>query len=110
MISAAALADGPVRHVVHFKFKKGATPEQIDKVVKEFAALPSKIQEIEGFEWGTSSNPDGRDKGFSYCWILTFKTEKDRDTYIHHPAHQALIAMGKPLLDDVMVVDFTPQK
>ena len=32
MLTASSLAaDGPIRHVVHFKFKKEATPEQVKK-------------------------------------------------------------------------------
>ena len=38
MLSATALADGPVRHVVHFKFKKDATPEQKQAFEKSQAA------------------------------------------------------------------------
>ena len=41
MLTASSFAaDGPIRHVVHFKFKSGASKEQIDKVVKEFAREP----------------------------------------------------------------------
>ena len=43
-------ADGPIRHVVHFKFKSDATPEQIKKITEEFAALKTKISEVESLE------------------------------------------------------------
>ena len=37
MLTASTLAaDGPVRHVVHFKFKAEATPEQIKKITDEY--------------------------------------------------------------------------
>jgi hypothetical protein len=110
MFAASAFADGPVRHVVHFKFKKEATPEQIENLCKEFATLPSKIQEIESFEWGTNSSPEGLDKGFKHCWVIGFKSAKDRDVYLKHPAHLAFVGIAKPILDDVLVVDFTPEK
>jgi hypothetical protein len=110
VLAASVFADGPVRHVVHFKFKKEATPEQIENLCKEFAALPPKIREIESFEWGTNSSPEGLDKGFKHCWVIGFKSAKDRDVYLKHPAHQAFVGMAKPILDDVMVVDFTPEK
>jgi len=44
---------GQLRQVVLFKFKDGTSPEDIAKVEKAFAALPSKIPQIAGFEWGT---------------------------------------------------------
>ncbi len=103
-------ADGPIRHVVHFKFKKEATPEQIKKVTDGFAALKSKIDIIESIEWGTNVSPEGLDKGFSHCWIVSFKNAKDRDTYLVHPDHKAFVEILKPILEEPLVVDFVPQK
>jgi len=39
LFSSAALAGGPVRHVVQFKFKPEVTPGQVQHIVDEFAAL-----------------------------------------------------------------------
>jgi len=103
-------ADGPIRHVVHFKFKSDATPEQIKKITDEFAALKTKIGEVDSLEWGKDVSPEGKSKGFDYCWIVSFKTAQDRDAYLVHPAHQAFVALLKPVLDDVIVVDFVPEK
>lgn len=111
MLATASLAaDGPVRHVVHFKFKADATPEQIKKVTDEFSALKSKIAEIESFEWGTDSSPEGLGDGFTHCWIISFKTAKDRDAYLVHPAHKAFVDILKPILEKPLVVDFVPKK
>ena len=111
MIATTALAaDGPIRHVVHFKFKKEATPEQIKKITDEFAALKSKIDVVESIEWGTNVSPEGLDKGFSHCWIVSFKSAKDRDAYLIHPAHKAFVEILKPILDEPFVVDFVPEK
>lgn len=103
-------ADGPIRHVVHFKFKSDATPEQIKHITDEFAALKGKISEVEALEWGTNSSPEGLSKDFKYVWIVSFKNAADRDTYLVHPAHKAFVEILKPLLDDVLVVDFVPEK
>jgi hypothetical protein len=111
MLTTSALAaDGPIRHVVHFKFKKEATPEQIQKVTDEFAALKKKIDVVETLEWGTNVSPEKLDKGFTHCWIVSFKNTKDRDTYLVHPAHAAFVTVLKPVLDEAFVVDFIPQK
>jgi hypothetical protein len=109
MIANASLA-APVRHVVQFKFKKDATPEQVQRVVAEFALLKKKIKEIDSLEWGTNVSPEGLNKGFTHCWILTFKSEADRDTYLHHRDHEAFVAIAKPLIEDVQVIDFVPAK
>jgi len=110
MTASSTLADGPVRHVVHFKFKKEATPAQIENLCKEFAALPTTIKENESFEWGTNNSPEGLDKGFKHCWVIGFKSAKDRDVYLKHAAHEAFVGIVKPIVEDVLVVDFTPEK
>ena len=111
MLTASTLAaDGPIRHVVHFKFKADATPAQIANVVKEFAALKSKISAVESLEWGTNVSAEGFDKGFTHCWIATFKNATDRDTYLKHADHTAFVAILMPILDEALVVDFVPQK
>ena len=110
MLTTAALADGPVRHVVNFKFKKDATPEQIQQLTDAFAELANKISVIDTFEWGTNSSPEGLNKEFTHCWILGFHSERDRDYYLNHPDHQAFATLAKSLIADVQVVDFVPVK
>lgn len=97
-----------IRHVVCFKFKEDATKEQIAKVVKAFEDLKKKkkIAEIENFEWGTNNSPEGLNKGFTHCFLLTFANEKARDAYLPHPDHKAFGKALKPILEDVFVIDF----
>ncbi len=98
--------DGLLRHVVCFKFKDSASQEDIDKVVEEFVALEEKIPFIVDFEWGTNVSPENLNKGFTHCFVGTFKTAEDRDKYLPHPAHKAFVEVLKPHLDDVFVVDY----
>ena len=97
-----------IRHVVCFKFKEDATKEQIAKVEKAFEDLKKqkKIVEIENLEWGTNNSPEGLNKGFTHCFILTFADEKARDAYLPHPDHKAFGEVLKPILADVFVIDF----
>lgn len=107
MLTASTLAaDGPIRHVVHFKFKSNADQAQVQKVVEEFAALRKKISVVQSLEYGTNVSPEGLDKGFTHCWIATFKNAADRDAYLVHPDHKAFVAVLKPVLDEAVVVDF----
>lgn len=103
-------ADGPVYHIVHFKFKADAKAEDVKKVETEFAALKGKISEVQTLDWGTDSSPEKLSDGFTHCWVLTFKNEKDRDTYLVHPAHKAFVDVLKPVLEKPLVVDFIPKK
>jgi hypothetical protein len=95
-----------LRHVVLFKFKDGTTPEQIKKVEDAFRALPTKIPQIAGFEWGTNNSPENLAQGFTHCFFLTFKSEADRAVYLPHKDHKAFGKILHPYLDKVLVIDY----
>lgn len=97
---------GLLRHVVCFKFKEDVSQQQIREVEESFAALQDKIPEILDFEFGTNNSPEGLDKGFTHCFLLTFKTAAARDIYLPHPDHKAFAESLDGLLDDVFVIDY----
>ncbi len=99
-------SDSLLRHVVLFKFKDGTSAENIKKVEDAFTALPSKISEIQDYEWGLNNSPEGLEKGFTHCFFLTFKSEQDRAVYLPHPDHKAFGDVLGPYLDDVLVIDY----
>lgn len=100
-----------LRHVVLFKFKEDATEEQIREIETAFAALPSQIDSVQDFEWGVNNSPEGLEKGFTHCFLVTFQNEEGRAAYLPHAAHQAFVAKLRPILDDVLVVDYwTPEE
>lgn len=101
---------GRLVHVVSFKFKAGASQEQIKEVVDAFAALPDKIKEIGTFEWGTNVSPENLNKGFTHCFVLTFPDAKARDAYLVHPDHKAFGGMVGPVVDDVFVIDYLAKR
>jgi hypothetical protein len=105
MLVSAHAAD-KLQHVVCFKFKTTATAQDIKKVEEAFQALKQKIPQIVALEWGTNVSKEKRDKGFTHCFSLSFKSEKDRDAYLEHPEHKAFGKIVGPVLDDVFVMDF----
>ena len=98
-----------LRHVVLFKFKDGTTPEQVKQVEDAFRALPSKINLIRSFEWGTNVSPENLNQGYTHCFFLTFASGQDRDAYLVHPAHKEFGKLLTPYLDQVTVVDYWAQ-
>jgi hypothetical protein len=102
----SANAEDALYHVVSFKFKASASKQDITKVEDAFRALKQKIPEIASYKWGTNVSKENRDKGFTHCFILTFKDEKGRDIYIDHPDHKAFGKIVGPVLEDVFVIDF----
>ncbi len=98
--------DKKLRHAVFFRFKEDASPEAIAKVEEEFAALPSKIDAIKDYEWGTNNSPEKHDAGFTHCFMVTFDSEEGRAAYLPHADHLAFVEILKPSLDAPRVLDF----
>lgn len=97
---------GVLRHVVMFKFKDDARPEQIREVESEFRALKSRIPGVLSLEWGTNVSPEGLNQGFTHCFFVSFPDAKARDAYLPHEAHQNFVKILRPVLDKVLVVDY----
>ena len=100
------IPDSVLRHVVLFGFKETSSPEDIQKVIDAFKALPSQISEIKGFEWGVNSSPEGLNQGLTHAFTLTFYSDADRDAYLPHPAHKEFGAVLGPHLEKVTVLDY----
>jgi hypothetical protein len=105
-VTASATTTEKIQHVVTFKFKSTAKPDDIKKVETAFAGLKKKIPQIKALEWGTNISPENLNKGFTHCWILTFASTPDRDAYLVHPDHKEFGKNLGPVLEDVFVIDF----
>ena len=94
-----------IKHVVLLKFSEAATTERRAELAAAFAGLATQVPEILSLEWGLNVSPEGLDKGFTHCFVVTFHDEAARDAYLPHPAHLAFVQEVKPWLADVLVVD-----
>ena len=97
---------GLYRHVVIFRFKDTATPEQIDEINKAFAKLPEQIDTIRSYEWGTNVSPENLADGFTHCYLVTFDSPEGVKAYLPHEAHQAFVKKLRPILDKAFVIDY----
>jgi hypothetical protein len=99
-----------VRHVVVFKYKQGATEDQIRQVTEAFRALKEKIPGIVSFEHGVNNSPENLNKGFTHVYLLTFEDAKARDAYLPHPEHKKFgELLGRlNVLEEAFVVDYAP--
>ena len=95
-----------LRHIVMFKFKEASSKDDIQKVVDRFRLLKVSIPQVASFEYGTDNSPEGLANGFTHCFLVTFKSEADREIYLPHPKHKEFIELLKPHLDKVQVVDY----
>ncbi len=99
-----------LRHVVLFKFKDSSTPQDVKKIVAAFQGLPSKIDTIKDFEWGTDVSVENKAQGFTHCFFVSFDDAKGRDVYLPHPAHKDFVNLAVPHIDKVLVFDYVANK
>ncbi len=95
-----------IRHCVLFSFKEGTDEAEIEKIESEFNLLKSVIPEILEMEWGLNNSPEGKTKGFTHMFLLTFSNVYDRDSYLIHPDHMAFSGMVGSYIKDVLVFDY----
>jgi hypothetical protein len=105
-MAAANHEDRVLRHVVLFSFKPTSSAEDVDRLAQAFAALPTQIEEIVDFEWGTDVSVEGKANGYTHCFFVTFGDEAGRDAYLPHPAHAAFGQMLRGHVDKVLVLDY----
>ena len=113
LVCFAAVADAApkeLRHMVAIKFKADTDAATIKKVENAFRDLKNKIPQVVSLEWGTDVSTEKRNKGFTHCFVLTFKNEKDLKTYAEHSEHKAFVSILRPVMDDVFVFDFWAQQ
>ena len=95
-----------LRHVVLFGFTPETTPDQVRAIEEAFAALPGQIPEIVAFEWGTDVSVENAARGYTHCFLVSFRNEAGRAIYLPHPAHQRFVDVVGPHLAQVLVLDY----
>lgn len=96
-----------IRHILLVKCKSAATSEQVDAVKSAFVAIPQQVSGIEDVEWGVNDSPEGKNQDYTLCIFMTFANEEARQTYLTHPAHNALKVVFRQIIEDIIVFDYS---
>lgn len=96
-----------IRHILLIKFKEDAQPADLDAVKAAFYGIPEKIDGVTDVEWGENNSPEGKNEGFTHCVFMTFRDAAGRDEYLPHPEHKALGTIFRPVLEEIIVFDYT---
>lgn len=104
---------GLMKHVVLFRYNDTVTPEQKTQIRDRFLSLARKCQRdgkpyVVSIETGTQNGGEGMDQSLEHGFIVTFKSEGDRNYYVgrgivqkdgnYDPAHDAFKAYVGPYL------------
>lgn len=96
-----------IRHILLIKFKPNASPQQIEELKNSFLSMPTKVEGVDSVEWGLNDSPEGKNKHYTHCVMMTFADEAGRDRYLPHPEHDVLKEIFRPILEDIVVFDYT---
>lgn len=96
-----------IRHLLIIQFKDSVSQDQIDEVERLFAAIPAKVDGVLSSEWGTNDSPEEKNQGYTHAVCMHFADEAGRQSYLPHPEHDALRAVFKPLVKDIIVFDYS---
>ncbi|WP_391086992.1 Dabb family protein [Vibrio sp. NH-UV-68] len=96
-----------IRHILLIKFKESSPLSEIEKLKGLFEAMPEKVEGVVSVEWGVNDSPEGKNKGYTHSVLMTFANEAGRQNYLPHVEHEALKQVFRPLLEDIVVFDYT---
>ena len=91
------------------KFKAGTSAGEIDQIKTLFETMPEVIEGVDAVEWGLNDSPENLNQGYSHAVLMTFANEAGRQNYLPHPEHEALKQVFVPLLEDIIVFDYSLQ-
>lgn len=96
-------------HIVLFKFKEGTTVEQIQSLKNEILKQKGFVSGLLEISFGEDFT--GRAKGFTHAEVAVFKDRKSLEDFNISEYHQQLIATHiKPVLEDILVLDYQQKK
>ena len=100
-----------VVHIVYFKFQADAEPHLIKKTCESFLSLAKDCLKndktyIKSIQGGSDMSIEGKSKGLTHAFVVTFKSKEDRDYYINSDPIHASFAQGLTKIEDAQVIDF----
>lgn len=91
-LTAPGYRPGFVKHIVLFHYSPSTTPTQRQEIEDRFHALAASLRDGEpyiiGIESGPQNSHENHHQGFEHGFIVTFKSEGDRNYYVGTPLIQ----------------------
>lgn len=104
--SAAKIVMAKVKHIALFKFKDGATAEQINQLFDDILDITENIDVIEDYVAGANNSPEGLSQGYTHGFIMQFADAAARDAYLAHAEHERIKNLLLAHADSVLAFDF----
>lgn len=88
-----------VRHLVMFRWNPETTPEQVEALMADLAAMPSMVPSIRSYQFG----PDvtGAEGNYNFAIVAGFDDEAGYRAYADDDQHKQFVAERiRPLVSD----------
>ncbi|MEH6650575.1 MAG: Dabb family protein [Motiliproteus sp.] len=96
-----------IRHILLITFKSTAKESEINALKASFESMPLKIEGVHSVEWGLNDSQEGKNKNYTHAVLMNFVDAAGRDNYLPHPEHDELKKLFGPILEDLIVFDYT---
>ncbi|HGM5323933.1 TPA: Dabb family protein [Serratia marcescens] len=96
-----------IRHILLITFIDEVPLETIRQIRDAFLHIPQLVEGVESVEWGINNSPEDKNAGYTHCVLMTFLDEKARQHYLPHPSHEALQSILLPVLNNIIVLDYS---
>jgi hypothetical protein len=93
-----------LKHVVLMKFKEGITDAEISALEQGLGALPAKIPEIKGFQFGRDVVHSER--SYDFALVSDFENLEAMQRYQVNPEHVPVVGLVRSLSASILAVDF----
>ena len=93
-----------VEHILLFEWNEDVSDEQVQECLAELHALKDAIPGIQSIK--TGRNFSDLAGGTDHAAILTMDDVAALKAYAPHPIHMAFVKMVKPMMKNLVVVDF----
>ncbi len=94
-----------IEHIVLFRWKPEATPEQVAGAVEGLRGLKDRVPGILSLTCGADFS--GRAQGYTHALVVRLADRAALAAYGPHPAHRAVVETQiKPIIEDTLGFDF----
>ncbi|KAL8035992.1 hypothetical protein ABFX02_12G130700 [Erythranthe guttata] len=94
-----------IEHIVLFQLKPDADPSAVDAMMSSLSGLIS-LDSVLHISTGPVSGRRSNPLPFTHMLHSRYRSKSDLTSYTEHPAHVSAVASSKPIVDDVMAVDW----
>lgn len=94
-----------IEHIVLFRFKPSAIPEQRKRALAELRTLTALVPSVLALTAG--ENFSDRSRGFDAGLVVRFQDRAGLDAYQVHPEHQRVVQEWiRPNVEEVLALDY----